>query len=71
MRRHHLGHRPRHRAADEHHAVAQHPAVEVDQLLALAAPVDDERDGDRDLWLDAQEMLAYGLIDRVIERMPE
>ena len=28
-------------------------------------------DCDRDLWLDAQEMLAYGLIDRIIERMPE
>jgi ATP-dependent Clp protease protease subunit len=28
-------------------------------------------DCDRDLWLDAEEMLAYGLIDRIIERMPE
>lgn len=28
-------------------------------------------DCDRDLWLDAKEMLAYGLIDRIIERMPE
>ncbi|MEY4103014.1 MAG: ATP-dependent Clp protease proteolytic subunit [Planctomycetota bacterium] len=28
-------------------------------------------DCDRDLWLDAREMLAYGLIDRIIERMPE
>ena len=28
-------------------------------------------DCDRDLWLDANEMLAYGLIDRIIERMPE
>ena len=28
-------------------------------------------DCDRDLWLDAQEMLDYGLIDRIIERMPE
>ena len=28
-------------------------------------------DCDRDLWLDAKEMLAYGLIDRIIERMAE
>jgi len=28
------------------------------------------RDCDRDLWLDAQEMLAYGLIDRVVDRLP-
>jgi ATP-dependent Clp protease protease subunit len=28
-------------------------------------------DCDRDLWLDAKEMLEYGLIDRIIERMPE
>ena len=27
-------------------------------------------DCDRDLWLDAEEMLQYGLIDRIIERMP-
>jgi ATP-dependent Clp protease protease subunit len=27
-------------------------------------------DCDRDLWLDAEEMLAYGLIDQIIERMP-
>ena len=27
-------------------------------------------DCDRDLWLNAQEMLAYGLVDRIIERMP-
>ncbi|MSR29559.1 MAG: ATP-dependent Clp protease proteolytic subunit [Phycisphaerales bacterium] len=28
------------------------------------------RDCDRDLWLNAPEMLAYGLIDRVIDRLP-
>jgi ATP-dependent Clp protease protease subunit len=28
------------------------------------------RDCDRDLWLDAGEMLAYGLIDRIIDRLP-
>lgn len=27
-------------------------------------------DCDRDLWLDAEEMRAYGLIDQIIERMP-
>jgi ATP-dependent Clp protease protease subunit len=27
-------------------------------------------DCDRDLWLTAEEMLAYGLIDKVIDRMP-
>jgi ATP-dependent Clp protease protease subunit len=27
-------------------------------------------DCERDLWLNAQEMLEYGLIDRIIERMP-
>lgn len=27
-------------------------------------------DCDRDLWLDADEMRAYGLIDQIIERMP-
>jgi ATP-dependent Clp protease protease subunit len=27
-------------------------------------------DCERDLWLNAEEMLQYGLIDRVIERMP-
>jgi ATP-dependent Clp protease protease subunit len=28
------------------------------------------RDCDRDLWLDASEMLAYGLIDRIIDSLP-
>ena len=27
-------------------------------------------DCDRDLWLTAEEMLAYGLIDKIIDRMP-
>ena len=27
-------------------------------------------DCERDLWLNAEEMLQYGLIDRIIERMP-
>jgi ATP-dependent Clp protease protease subunit len=29
-----------------------------------------ERDADRNKWLDEQEMLEYGLIDRVLTRMP-
>ena len=29
-----------------------------------------ERDCDRNLWLDDQEMLKYGLIDKVLENMP-
>lgn len=29
-----------------------------------------ERDCDRNKWLDDQEMLSYGLIDRVLEAMP-
>ena len=28
------------------------------------------RDCERDLWLNAPEMLAYGLIDRIIDRLP-
>lgn len=28
------------------------------------------RDCDRDLWLNAPEMLAYGLIDRIVDRFP-
>jgi len=28
------------------------------------------RDCDRDLWLNASEMLAYGLIDRIVNRLP-
>jgi ATP-dependent Clp protease protease subunit len=27
-------------------------------------------DCDRDKWLNAQEMLAYGLIDKVLDRLP-
>jgi ATP-dependent Clp protease protease subunit len=27
-------------------------------------------DCDRDLWLNADEMLAYGLIDGIVERAP-
>lgn len=27
-------------------------------------------DCERDLWMDSQEMLQYGLIDRILERMP-
>ena len=27
-------------------------------------------DCDRDLWLNAEEMLAYGLVDQIIQRMP-
>jgi ATP-dependent Clp protease protease subunit len=27
-------------------------------------------DCERDLWLNAEEMLQYGLIDQIIERMP-
>ena len=30
-----------------------------------------EKDCDRDKWLDAVEALDYGLVDRVLERMPE
>ncbi|MFI4882326.1 MAG: ATP-dependent Clp protease proteolytic subunit [Phycisphaerales bacterium JB064] len=29
-----------------------------------------ERDCDRNLWLDDQEMLKYGLVDKVLENMP-
>lgn len=29
------------------------------------------QDCDRDLWLTSDEMLEYGLIDRIIDRMPE
>jgi ATP-dependent Clp protease protease subunit len=29
-----------------------------------------ERDCDRNKWLDEQEMLEYGLIDKVLTRMP-
>jgi len=29
-----------------------------------------ERDCDRNKWLDEKEMLEYGLVDRVLERMP-
>ena len=29
-----------------------------------------ERDADRNKWLDEQEMLEYGLIDKVLTRMP-
>ncbi len=28
------------------------------------------RDCDRDLWLNASEMLSYGLIDRIVDRFP-
>lgn len=35
-------------------------------------PVDKiERDCDRNLWLDDQEMLKYGLIDKVLDNMPK
>ena len=27
-------------------------------------------DCDRDLWLNAEEMLAYGLIDSIVDRAP-
>lgn len=30
-----------------------------------------ERDCDRNLWLDDQEMVEYGLIDKVLESMPK
>src|SRR5688572_26833515 len=34
-------------------------------------PIDKiERDADRNKWLDEQEMLEYGLIDKVLTRMP-
>jgi ATP-dependent Clp protease protease subunit len=29
-----------------------------------------ERDCDRNKWLDEQEMLEYGLIDKILTRMP-
>jgi ATP-dependent Clp protease protease subunit len=30
-----------------------------------------ERDTDRDMWLTAQEAIAYGLVDRIVERSAE
>jgi ATP-dependent Clp protease protease subunit len=30
-----------------------------------------EKDCDRDKWLDATEALEYGLVDRILERLPE
>lgn len=30
-----------------------------------------EADCDRNLWLDDQEMLKYGLIDKVLEHLPK
>ncbi len=35
-------------------------------------PVDKiQRDSDRDLWLDAEEALAYGIADRILHKIPE
>ncbi len=44
------------------------------QILAghTGKPVEQvEKDCDRNKWLDAQEAVEYGLVDRIIERMPE
>jgi len=30
-----------------------------------------EKDCDRNLWLDAQEAIGYGLVDRILQRVPE
>jgi len=30
-----------------------------------------EKDCDRNLWLDAQEAISYGLVDRILQRAPE
>jgi ATP-dependent Clp protease protease subunit len=29
------------------------------------------KDCDRNLWLDAEQAIDYGLVDKVLERMPE
>ena len=30
-----------------------------------------ERDTDRNLWLDAEESVSYGLVDQILTRAPE
>jgi len=59
-------------------------AIEAEEIIRLrrrlyelvagctGKPVDAvEKDCDRNLWLDAQQALTYGLADKILERMPE
>ncbi|MHC4423365.1 MAG: ATP-dependent Clp protease proteolytic subunit [Planctomycetota bacterium] len=58
--------------------------IEANEILRLRARLYDifakhtgqsvekiEKDCDRDLWLDAQEAIDYGLVDRVLQKAPE
>lgn len=42
--------------------IASHSGKPLEQI---------ERDCDRNKWLDAQEAVAYGLVDTILERVPE
>jgi ATP-dependent Clp protease, protease subunit len=41
--------------------LARHTGKDTDEII---------RDSDRNKWMDAQESLAYGLVDKVLERPP-
>ena len=58
--------------------------IEANEILRLRARLYDilakhtgqspekiEKDCDRDLWLDAQEAIDYGLVDRILQKAPE
>lgn len=42
--------------------LSEHTGKDIDQI---------EKDGDRNLWLEAQEALDYGLADKILQKAPE
>ena len=62
-----------------HDIETHHPDREMPPLSRECAPMywqavasgeQIAADCDRDLWLNAEEMLAYGLIDSIVDRAP-
>ncbi|MGE0479906.1 MAG: ClpP family protease [Phycisphaerae bacterium] len=45
-----------------YHVLAKHTGKSIEQI---------EADCDRNNWMDAEQAIAYGLADRVLESMPE
>ena len=42
--------------------LAKHTGQEADKI---------EKDCDRNLWLEAEEAINYGLVDRILQKAPE
>ena len=45
-----------------YHIIAQHTGKDVKTV---------EKDCDRNYWMDAQQTVEYGVVDKILEKIPE